>query len=77
MVNTYGEHHRSSVVSINKIAIKVRLIIDHYSIGLLPGVFREALLASGEVVEDIITVDELMQAQKVSSHCMLHDKDYS
>ncbi|KAJ8657272.1 hypothetical protein O0I10_007088 [Lichtheimia ornata] len=32
--------------------------------GLLPGVFREALLASGEVVEDIITVDELMQAQK-------------
>ncbi|KAI7885013.1 D-aminoacid aminotransferase-like PLP-dependent enzyme, partial [Lichtheimia hyalospora FSU 10163] len=28
--------------------------------GLLPGVFREALLANGELVEDIITVDELM-----------------
>lgn len=48
--------------------------IDDWShpIGLLPGVFREALLASGELFEDVITVDELVQAQKVS--LVLHVK---
>jgi branched-subunit amino acid aminotransferase/4-amino-4-deoxychorismate lyase len=34
--------------------------------GALPGVFRSFLLQKGEMIEDVITVQELIQADKVS-----------
>jgi para-aminobenzoate synthetase/4-amino-4-deoxychorismate lyase len=42
-----------------------RLVTPPVGCGLLPGVFRQHLLDTGQVCEDIVTLDDLRQAQRL------------
>ncbi len=42
-----------------------RLVTPPVSCGLLPGVFRQHLLDTGQACEDIVTLDDLRQAQRL------------
>jgi hypothetical protein len=42
-----------------------RLVTPPVACGLLPGLFREHLLEAGEIVEDVVTIEDLRRAPRV------------
>lgn len=70
----WNKDHQVTETSITNIAI--RFLVDGNYVwktpkiesGALPGVFRTFLLQKGEMVEDVITVQDLVQANKVLIH---------